>query len=308
MGDLTGMVLRRAMYGFAALFVLVSLVFVVTRLIGDPVVILAGSDPTEELLRAIETRLGLDKPLWQQYINYIGDLLRGDLGESYRMSRPALGLVLERLPATLALTGVAMGLAALVAVPVGVIAAIRPGSLVDSITRVFAVLGQSTPVFYLGILLIILFAVNLGVLPAGGRGTWRHLILPGATLSIYSIPLTMRLTRSAMLEVLNKDYIRTARSKGVAEWRVVVRHGLRNALIPVITVLALRLGHVITGAIVLEEVFAYPGLGRLAIQAMLARDFPVMGAFVIVVAVAIMLVNLLADVLYTVADPRVRVN
>lgn len=308
MGDLTGLIVRRVLYGMVALLILVTLVFFVTRIVGDPVVMLAGSDPTEELLQQIRTRLGLDQPLHIQYLRFLGDLAQGDLGLSYRLNRPAMSLVLERLPATLSLTFIAMGLAILISVPVGVIAAVRPGSVVDSVTRVIAVLGQSMPVFWLAILLVLVFAVNLGWLPAGGRGTFQHLILPGLTLSIYSVPLAMRLTRSALLEVLNRDYIRTARAKGLAEWEVVIKHGLRNALIPVITVLALRLGHVISGAIVLEEVFAYPGLGRLAIQAMLLRDFPVMQAFIIVVAVSIMLINLLADVLYTVADPRVRVS
>lgn len=308
MGDLGGLVLRRVLYGAVALWILVTLVFFVTRYVGDPVVALAGTDPSEELLANIRTRLGLDRPVWEQYVVYVRDVLRGDFGTSYRLGRPAMSLVLERLPATLALTGIALGLAALIAIPIGVVAAVRPGSLVDSVARVFAVLGQSMPVFWLAILLIIFFAVQLRVLPAGGTGTVRHLILPGLALSVYSIPLTMRLTRSGLLEVLNKDYIRTARSKGLAEWEVVVKHGLRNALIPVITVIALRLGHIVSGAIVLEEVFAYPGIGRLAIQAMLLRDFPVMQSFIVVVAISIMLINLLADILYKVADPRVRVS
>ncbi|TDC52756.1 ABC transporter permease [Jiangella ureilytica] len=269
---------------------------------------LAGSDPTEEMLQQIRERLGLDVPVWQQYVTFLGDIVRGDLGDSYSQGVPAVELVAERLPATLLLAVLALLLAIVISIPIGVIAAIRPGSLIDSVARVLAVLGQSVPVFWLAILMIIFFAVNLRILPAGGTGTWQHLVLPAVALSISSVPLTMRLTRSALLEVLNKDYIRTARAKGLREWEVVIKHGLRNALIPIVTVLTLRLGDLIGGAIVLEQVFAYPGLGRLAVQALHVRDFPVIQAFIIVTAAAIILINLIADVIYTVVDPRVRVN
>jgi peptide/nickel transport system permease protein len=187
-----------------------------------------------------------------------------------------------------------------------VISAVKPGSFIDSISRIIAVMGQSLPVFWLAILLIIVFAVNLGWFPAGGRGGIEHLVLPGLALSVYSIPLTMRLTRSALLDELGKDYIRTARAKGLKEWEVVTKHGLRNSLIPVITVMALRVGAVITGAIVLEEVFAYPGLGRLGVQALQTSDFPVIQAFLIFIAFVTVSINLIVDILYTVVDPRVR--
>lgn len=308
MSNLGALVLRRIAYGAVALFLLVTAVFFLSRQVGDPVVFMAGPDASAEVVAEIRQRLGLDRPVHEQYVQYMGELLRGDFGTSYRGNRPALSLVLERLPATLELTAVAMVLAAVIAIPIGVVSAVRPGSLVDSVARVVAVLGQSMPVFWLGILLIIVFAVNLGWLPAGGRESWRHLVLPGLALSVYSIPLTMRLTRSTMIEVMSKDYIRTAESKGLQSWRVLLLHGLRNALLPIITVLTLRLGTVITGAIVLEEVFAYPGLGRLAIQALLFGDFPVVQAFLIVVAISIIGINLIADVLYGVADPRIRVS
>ncbi|WP_238992273.1 ABC transporter permease [Jiangella ureilytica] len=308
MHDLGGVLTRRAFYGLLTLFLLITLVFFVTRFVGDPVAMLAGSDPTEEMLQQIRERLGLDVPVWQQYVTFLGDIVRGDLGDSYSQGVPAVELVAERLPATLLLAVLALLLAIVISIPIGVIAAIRPGSLIDSVARVLAVLGQSVPVFWLAILMIIFFAVNLRILPAGGTGTWQHLVLPAVALSISSVPLTMRLTRSALLEVLNKDYIRTARAKGLREWEVVIKHGLRNALIPIVTVLTLRLGDLIGGAIVLEQVFAYPGLGRLAVQALHVRDFPVIQAFIIVTAAAIILINLIADVIYTVVDPRVRVN
>lgn len=308
MASLASVVVRRLLYGGLTIFLLVTGVFFLMRFVGDPVSALAGPDPTVEQIETIRRQIGLDLPVWEQYSNFLRDLIRLDMGDSLRTGQPAFAAVLARMPATLQLTAVALGLAALVGIPVGVISAVWPGSVIDTFSRVGAVVGQSMPVFWLGIILIIVFAVDLGWLPPGGREGLRSLILPGLTLSVYSIPITMRLTRSAMLEVLNKDYIRTARQKGISEYKVITKHALRSALIPVITVLALRLGFIITGAIVLEEVFGYPGMGRLAIQALMFRDFPVIQAFVVVVAVLIVLTNLLADVLYTVVDPRVRVS
>lgn len=308
MADILATTGRRAVVGLITVFFLASVVFFLVRFVGDPVTVLAGPDALPEQVAAVEARLGLDLPLYQQYLNYLTDLLRGDAGVSWRTGQPATSMVLSRMPATLQLGAVAILLAGVIAVPVGMIAALKPGSAVDSFSRVGAVLGQSMPVFWLGILMILLFAVNLQWLPAGGRGTLRHLVLPGVALSVYSIPLTMRLTRSAMLEVLNKDYIRTARSKGLPQRRVIVGHALRTALIPIITVLALRVGHVISGALVLESVFAYPGVGRLAVDAMLTRDFPVIQFFIIFIAFVVIVLNLISDVLYTVVDPRIRVR
>lgn len=299
---------RRLVTGVGTVLLLVTAIFFLVRLVGDPVTVLAGPDALPEQIDAIRARIGMDVPLYQQYFNYLTGLLRGDAGTSFRTGQSASSMVFSRMPATIQLGAVAIALAAIIAVPIGVVSALKPGSFVDSVARVGAVLGQSVPVFWLGILMIILFAVNLGWLPAGGRDTWRHLVLPGVALSVYSIPLTMRLSRSAMLDVLNKDYIRTARSKGLLERRVIVNHALRNALIPIITVLALRIGHVIGGALVLEEVFAYPGVGRLAVQSMLLRDFPVIQFFVLFIAFVVIAVNLIADFLYTVVDPRIRLN
>jgi len=306
--DLGRILLRRVFSGVVALILLVSGVFFVTRIMGDPVALLAGDEATPEVRAALRVQLGLDKSLPEQFAVYMGNVFRGNFGTSYRLSRPAMELIVERLPATLTLASVAMVLGVVVGIPVGVLSAMRPGSILDSIGRIFAVLGQAVPLFWLGILLIIVFAVNLQILPAGGRDSWTSLILPGSTLAFASLPLTMRITRSAMLEILNKDYVRTARAKGVAEWRVIIGHVLRNAWIPVITVLALRLGTLVNGSVVLEEVFGYPGVGRLAVQALRSYDFPVIQAYIIMVGAAIIVINLLADVLYTMVDPRIRLS
>jgi len=308
MAVLLGVIARRVAVGGLTILLLITGVFFLMRVVGDPVTMLAGPDPTQATMDAIRASLGLDVPLYQQYFTFLTDILRGDFGNSFRFNRPAWTLVVERLPATVQLAAIAMALAVTVAIPIGVISAIRPGSIIDTFSRIIAVIGQSVPVFWLAILMVIVFAVNLGWFPTGGRGTWRHLVLPGVALSVYSIPLTMRLTRSALLEVLTKDYIRTSRAKGLKEWEVIIKHGLRNALIPVITVLALRVGFVISGAIILEEVFAYPGLGRLAVQALHAYDYPVIQAFIFFVAVTVVAINLFADILYTLVDPRVKLS
>jgi peptide/nickel transport system permease protein len=305
--DIAGIVIRRVAYGVVALFLLLTAVFFVTRVVRDPVAAIAGEDATQAMRDAIRASLGLDKPLWQQYFVFLGQVSHGDFGASYRLGQPAMELVLGRLPATLSLTFVALGIA-LIAIPIGVISAARPGSVIDTIGRFLAALGASMPVFWLGILLIIVFAVELRVLPSGGTGSWVNLILPGVTLSFYSLPLTMRITRSSLLDVLHRDYIRTARAKGLNEWSVVIKHGLRNAMIPVITVLAVRLGTIIAGAVVLEQVFGYPGMGQLAIRSMRIGDFPVIQSFIVVIGTGVLLINLLADLLYQIADPRVRVS
>lgn len=308
MGPLTVVVLKRVGSGALTVLLVVTFVFFLMRVIGDPVASIAPEDATAEQIQAIRERLGLDVSLARQYFDFILGIFQGDLGNSYRSGQPAMGMVLERMPATVELALAALGLAVVVAIPAGVISAVKPGSIVDTVSRIFAVLGQSLPVFWLAIMLILIFAVHLGWLPSGGRGGWQHLILPALALSVYSVPLTMRLTRSALLEVLGKDYIRTGRAKGLREWEVVVKHGLRNSMIPVITVLALRVGTVISGAIILEEVFAYPGIGRLGVQALQTSDFPVIQAFVIFIAVVTVAINLIVDILYTVVDPRVRIQ
>lgn len=308
MGDVAALVIRRVLSSALVLFVVVTAVFFFMRLAGDPVTALVGDNATEQDVLEARQRLGLDKPVMDQYVTYLSGVLHGDFGSSYRFGTPALPLVLERLPATLKLSVIALALTVLVAVPIGVISALKPGSIIDTVSRMVAVIGQTVPVFWLGILLIILFAVRLAVLPAGGLDTWQSLVLPGIALSAYSIPLTMRLSRSSMLEVLGQDYIRSARAKGVSRIRVLVNHALRNASIPIVTVVALRAGHILSGAVVLEQVFAYPGMGRLAVQSMLLSDYNVIQAFVFVTALIVVSINLVVDIAYGVIDPRIRVS
>lgn len=308
MGDVAALVIRRVLSSALVLFVVVTAVFFFMRLAGDPVTALVGDNATEQDVQEARQRLGLDEPVMDQYVTYLSGVLHGDFGSSYRFGTPALPLVLERLPATLKLSVIALALTVLVAVPIGVISALKPGSIIDTVSRMVAVIGQTVPVFWLGILLIILFAVRLAVLPAGGLDTWQSLVLPGIALSAYSIPLTMRLSRSSMLEVLGQDYIRSARAKGVSSIRVLVNHALRNASIPIVTVVALRAGHILSGAVVLEQVFAYPGMGRLAVQSMLLSDYNVIQAFVFVTALIVVSINLVVDIAYGVIDPRIRVS
>jgi ABC-type dipeptide/oligopeptide/nickel transport system permease component len=291
----------------ALLVVLVSasLVFFLIRLSGDPVQMMLGETSGVEQAQALRHSLGLDKPLAAQYVTFLSNAVRGDFGRSFRYDQPALSLVLERLPATLELTLGALLLSILVAVPLGIAAAVRRGSLIDWLASILAVAGQSTPIFLLGLLLILIFAVNLHWLPSSGR---EKPILPMVSLAAYSLPLTMRILRSSMLDALNRDYIRTARAKGLTEKVVIYVHALRNALIPVVTVIGMRMGFLIGGAVITEKVFGYPGVGRLALQALSYRDFPVIQAFIAVIALLVAGLNLFVDILYSWLDPRIRVK
>jgi ABC-type dipeptide/oligopeptide/nickel transport system permease component len=308
MGDIAGILLRRAITAVFTLFLLVTALFFFLNVVGNPLSMMMGDKGTAAQAQAIKARLGLDKPLPVRYVEYVAGVVQGDLGKSWKTRRPVMTMILERVPATLLLGSLALLLAMTFAVPIGLLAALRPGSWIDNFSRAIAVVANSVPSFWLAILLIIVFAVELGVLPATGRGTWKHLVLPSVVLATASVPLIMRVTRAAMLEVLNKDYVRTARSKGLSERIVIGRHALRNAMIPVTTVTALRVGEIIGGTIIIETVFAYPGVGRVTIEAMTFRDYPVVIATVGFVAAAIMIVTLITDVLYTFLDPRIRLQ
>ena len=308
MGDIAGILIRRAITAVFTLFLLVTALFFFLNVVGNPLGMMMGDKGTAAQAEAIKVRLGLDKPLPVRYVNYVTNAVQGDLGTSWKTRRPVMTMILERVPATLLLGSLALLIGITFAVPIGLLSALKPGSWIDNISRVIAVVANSVPSFWLAILLIIVFAVHLGVLPATGRGTWKHLILPSVVLATPSIPLIMRVTRAAMLEVLNKDYVRTARSKGLSERIVIGRHALRNAMIPVTTVTALRVGEIIGGTIIIETVFAYPGVGRVTIEAMSFRDYPVVIATVGFVAAAIMIVTLITDVLYTFLDPRIRLQ
>ncbi len=279
--------------------------FMLTRLSGDPSDLILPPDVTEEARDAFRARYGLDQPIWVQFVSFSARALQGDFGDSLRFHEPAFKLVMERMGATTELAVAAMALTILIGVPAGVIAAYRRNTPADITIRGTTLLGQAMPSFYMGILAIIVFAVWLRWLPTGGRGTWAHLVLPATTLSFALVALVARVTRSCMLDVLGQDYIRTARAKGLGEMRVVWLHGLRNAFIPVLTVLGLQVGFLMGGVVVTETVFSWPGVGRLAIQAIYARDFPVVQAVVLLFALIFVVVNLIVDLLYALLDPRI---
>ena len=291
------------------MLVLVALTaFLLAHLTGDPVRLMVPEDATERQIAELRHALGLDRSLAVRFTDYLAHALRGDLGPSLRYRKPTLSLILERMPATVELSTAAMAVAILVAIPAGIISAARPGSLLDTLTSTASVAGQALPPFWIGIMLIVLFAVQLGWLPAAGRGGLKHLCLPAITLGLFPMTRLTRILRSSLLEVLQEDFIRTARAKGLAELRVLVRHGLRNASIPVLTVAGLTYGNILGGTVITESVFAWPGVGRLALEAVYNRDFPLVQAIVLVVAGIFVLINLLVDLAYGWLDPRIRLR
>lgn len=282
------------------------IVFGLARLTGDPTILLLPTEATEADRQFFRTQLGLDRSLPEQYLTFVTNALQGDLGQSFRYREPALDLVLDRLPATLELAVASMILATLIAIPIGVIAAVRRGSWIDTVTRWFATVGQSTPTFWLGLILIMIFAVDLGLFPSSGRGGIQHLILPAVTLGWYSAAAIARLTRSSMLEMMQSDFVRFERLSGLPEWVIVTRHALKNAAIPIITYMALQFGVLLSGAVVTERVFAWPGLGQMVVEAINMRDYPVVQAAVLVASLLFLLINLAVDLIYSWLDPRIR--
>ena len=289
-----------------SMLVVISIVFVLTRLSGNPIYLLLDVNATERDQEILTHHLGLDKPLPVQYAIYVMNIFRGDFGNSILTRRPVTEHIWERLPATAELGFVAMLLSVLIGVPLGMYSAVHRGSVLDSGARVFAVLGQSMPAFWLGLMLILLFGVVLGVLPAGGRGGPQHLILPALTLGYFTSAAILRLTRSAMLEVLSSDYIKFARLKGLHEQVVLWRHGLKNALLPVVTFAVLLFVQFLGGAVVTETVFAWPGLGRLILESITTRDYPIVQAGVLVLSALYLTGNLLVDLLYSYLNPKIR--
>lgn len=280
--------------------------FLLLHVAGDPVQLLLSIEAKAEDAAILRKSLGLDQPLHVQYGIFLKDLLKLDFGKSLFIREPALDLVMERLPATIQLTVAGMAIALVIAIPLGVVAAIRRYSLLDNLCTAFAVSGQAMPIFWLGLMLIILFAVRLHVLPASGRGTPWHLLMPAFTLGASLAPITMRMTRSKMLDILSADFIRTARAKGLREQAVLFRHALRNASIPIVTILGLQFGRLLGGAIVTEAVFAWPGLGTLALSAIRNFDYPLAQACILMMAFIIVIVNLGVDILVGWLDPRIR--
>lgn len=280
--------------------------FSLLHLTADPVLLLLPYDAGKEEMERFRKAMGFDQPLYVQYYRFLKGALRGDFGNSLFIKKPAFDLVMERMPATLLLTFSGLLVALLLAIPLGIISAIKRYSFWDNFCTIFAIAGQAMPIYWLGIMLIILFAVHLHLLPASGYGTWQHLILPAFTLGVFLAPITMRLVRSGMLEVLSQDYIRTARSKGLAESKVLVKHAFRNAAIPVITVVGLQFGQLLGGAIVTETVFAWPGVATLAVTAIRNSDYPLVQTAVFLLAFSIVIVNLMVDIIVGFIDPRIR--
>jgi peptide/nickel transport system permease protein len=307
---MSSFLLRRLIHGIFVVWGVVTAVFFLVRLTGDPAAFLVDPSATREEITYTRHLLGLDRSLPEQYAAFLLAVPRGDFGASISQKRPAMALVLEHLwPATVELAAAAALLSTLVAVPLGILSATHRDGPVDHVSRVASLLLQSMPGFWLGLLLILLFAVELhGLLPAYGSGSWRHLILPAVALAAAPLAQNARLVRAGMLEVLQQDYIRTARAKGVTERSVLYRHAFRNSAIPFITVSGLSLGFMLSGAIIIETVFAWPGLGRLIVQAVPGRDFPVIQAGVFVFALIFVALNLAVDLLYAVIDPRVRLR
>ena len=301
-------VLSRLGQSALVVFLSLSAVFVMVRLSGDPVLLFMPMDIQAKDVNDFRQRLGFNDPLSVQYARFIGGALRADFGESLRYRRDAVGLVLERLPATLLLAGTAMLLTVMLAVPLGVLTAVHRDRLVDHAGTVLTVLGQAVPGFWLGLMLIYVFAVRLRVLPTGGTGTLAHLVMPSIVLAAFFAARIARLTRSSVLEILGEDYVLTARAKGLGELRVVGKHTLRNSAIPIVTLAGLELGQLLGGAVITETIFAWPGLGRLTVQALLNRDFPVVLAAVSLTSVLYTLINLGVDLLYAWLDPRVRLR
>ncbi|HYU20245.1 MAG TPA: ABC transporter permease [Chloroflexota bacterium] len=321
-------VAQRLLHTLIVLFGVSLLLFMLVHLIpGDPVLVILGTDATPGELERLRRLLGLDQPLHVQYLQYLGRLLRGEMGDSVFQHKPVVALIGERLPATVELTVAAMLIAIAIGLCVGIVAALRPYSGFDVAAMLLALSGVAMPVFWLGMLAILVFSLQLGWLPSFGRGegiwealrAWqryghpddlvgsvKHLVLPSLTLGAFSTALISRLVRSALLEVLGEDYVRTARAKGMRERSVVIAHALPNALIPVVTVLGLQVGALLGGAVIAETIFAWPGMGRLLIQSISQRDYPVLQGVVLVSAVAVSLINLLVDLAYAVLNPRVR--
>ncbi|OGK82776.1 MAG: hypothetical protein A2X52_06415 [Candidatus Rokubacteria bacterium GWC2_70_16] len=296
----------RLLRALITLWVVSTVVFVVMRLSGDPVPLLLPPDaPRSEIFR-VRAELGLDRPLPVQYAVFLGNVLRGDFGRSIHFREPASRVVMGYLPATLELGLTAFLFAVVVAVPVGLLSAVRRNTFLDHAAMGVALVGQSAPTFFIGILFILLLSLKGGWFPTSGRGTWAHLVLPALTLALFAMASVARLTRSAMLEVLRADYIRTARAKGLAEVLVVAKHTLKNAAIPIVTITGLQFGTLLGGAVVTETVFAWPGIGRLAIQSIYNRDYPVVQCAVFLSAVIFIVLNFLIDVIYGLLDPRIR--
>jgi ABC-type dipeptide/oligopeptide/nickel transport system permease component len=305
---MTSYLAKRLIHSIIIVFGISLAVFMLSRLTGDPVSLMVGFDTPKEDREILRRELGLDKPLFIQFGIFLKEAVRGNFGKSIRYEEPATRLVIERIPATIRLLVLTMLWALAVAIPVGIVSALKRNSVFDLLGMAVTFLGQSIPSFWLGIMMIMVVGVQFRLLPISGYGggSISNVIMPSITLGAFAMASFARITRSSMLEVLDMDYIQTARAKGVGELYVIIKHALRNALIPIVTILGLHVAHAVGGAVITEQIFAYPGVGWLAMQSIYNRDFPVIQAIVMLVSVSVVLVNFMIDILYTFIDPRIR--
>lgn len=299
--------IKRTILAIPVIISMTIIVFLILHLSpGEPIDLIVGPNITPEVYESIRHKYGLDQPLIVQYFKFLGNLLRGDFGKSILQQRPVSEIIKQRLPITIRLGVTGFILSVVIAIPLGILAAVNRNTPIDYTCMTGAMLGMSLPTFWFGLLLLYFFAYKIRIFPVSGYGTWRHLVLPAFALGLTDAAITARMMRSSMLEVLKQDYIRTARSKGLAEKIVVYQHALKNAMIPIVTLLGMRLGWILGGSVVLETIFSIPGLGRLMIDSILSRDYPVVQGSMIVLTSAIILGNIFADILYAVIDPRIK--
>lgn len=301
-----GFVGRRLWQGAISIVGASIIIFLISRLSGDPIVMLLPNDATPQMIEETRRAYGLDRPLWEQYFIFAGRALTGDFGNSYRWQMPAVTLILDRLPATIQLAAAGLVFSVALAVPIGVLSAVHRGGWIDRIGRVFAMLGQAMPAFWVGLLLILFFAIQLNWLPAFGHGTPAHLIMPAIALGWYPVAAQTRIVRSSMLDVLDSDHVRLSRALGTPERLIVWKYALRNAAVPLMTMLGVYFAAMLGGAFVVETIFAWPGVGRTVVEAVFARDFPVVQAGVLFTSILFVLSNLLVDLSYGLVDPRIR--
>lgn len=298
--------LRRGAEAFATLLVLTFVIFLLARLVGDPVPLILGTEATKEDMQFLRKQFGLDKPLLVQYLNFLTNIVQGDFGNSFRYRVSAMGLVLPALWATFKLVGSAMVLSVCIGLPLGILSSMKPRGLLSRIVGWYAAAGESIPSFWFALMLMLVFAVTLGVLPSSGYGTWQHYVLPVTTLALFSSASLAALTRANMVNAMQSDFVKMERNLGLPEWVIVFKHALRNASLPIITYLGMQFGVLLGGAVVTERIFAWPGVGQVLVEAIFTRDFPIIQAGVLVTAFCFMVINLGVDALATVLDPRVR--
>jgi peptide/nickel transport system permease protein len=306
MQGFTGFLAYRLVRMLVAMWSVVTVVFIVMRLSGDPVPLLLPPDASIADMERLRHEMGLDRSIWVQYGAFVGQAVQGDFGRSIHYRTSALQVVWERVPATLELAAASFLCAILIAIPAGIVSAVKRGSSYDHVVMGVALVGQAAPTFYIGIMLILVCSLWLGLFPTSGRGEWRQLVLPAVTLGAFAMASIARITRSAVLEILRADFIRTARAKGLPEFWTLAKHTMRNAAIPIVTIVGLQLGNLLGGAVVTETIFSWPGIGRLAIQSIYNRDYPIVQSCVFMTAAMFVVLNFLVDITYGILDPRIR--